>query len=251
MAFTDNTAAVVMLSSPSAEQKALLKAKAGHASEALDGVLAEFARATSELSQLEKRLQEAGTPRKPSSSSSGTSSTNSRASLATQFEEATKSGFSTAVKSVSLTMVLDESAAELDVHLEKMREDLDRMRAKESLLSLQHNNSRDGLQEAWDKLVNLRTHISLFKSSIEEATLELVAEGVASGQHASGELKSPVGKMSVGLAIREKLALKETLKGALIILSLLFLSQPLPALTPTPLLHTTQKQAAWRWPSRA
>jgi chromosome segregation ATPase len=193
-----------MLSSPSAAQsKASLKAK----SEALDGVLAEFARATSELSQLEKRLQEAGTPRKPSSSSG-----NTRVSLATQFEETTKGGFSSsqAVKSVSMTMVLDESAAELDVQLENLREDLDRLRAKESLLSLQHNNSRDGLQEAWDKLVNLRTHISLFKSSIEEATLELVAEGVASGQpaSASGELESPVGKMSVGLAIREKLALK-------------------------------------------
>ena len=88
----------------------------------------------------------------------------------------------------------------------------------------QHNHSRGNLQEAWDKLVQLRTHISLFRSAIEEATIEDVSSQAAAHAWKSSLEPENVNGSRVPLTveaaiklgdvhgIREKIRLKEGLQ---------------------------------------
>jgi hypothetical protein len=67
---------------------------------------------------------------------------------------------------------IKDSIAETRVTLNNLKTDLNKLVLKENAKRNEHDHNRGDLQEAWDKLVQLRTHISLFKSAIEEATLE-------------------------------------------------------------------------------
>lgn len=209
----------------------------------LQSTLLEFSRTTRELSALEQKLallKVEGSPRKtgqasPSKAAESAATTGEasaatpqpphKVNLSSQFDGASATGVASAIQQAALTIVLDESAAELEIQVENMRADLDRLRRAEVLAAQKHSGCRDGLQEAWDKLVNLRTHISLFKTSIEEATLEQLAankkaaggDGSAAAASAATAAAAAAGvgaaRGSAGLAIREKIALKETLKG--------------------------------------
>lgn len=68
-----------------------------------------------------------------------------------------------------------ESAADTSLNVANLRADLTGLYKDENFKREEHNHSRRNLQEAWDKLVQLRTHITVFKSAIEEATIEDVS----------------------------------------------------------------------------
>eukprot|EP01041_Mallomonas_annulata_P000374 gene374-683_t len=84
-----------------------------------------------------------------------------------------------------------------------------------------HNQYRNDLQESWDKLVNLRSHILTFQKSIDEAALE-EARSYASG-HASMQWETPA-SASQGSSQRSEMTLESTYRLA----DLQILQQKLP-----------------------
>jgi hypothetical protein len=124
---------------------------------------------------------------------------------------------------------IKDSIAETRVTLNNLKTDLNKLVLKENAKRNEHNHNRGDLQEAWDKLVQLRTHISLFKSAIEEATFEDVSAFLgnkdtwqssdqslsANGQGAEGCLPLTA-EAAIRLGdlndIREKIKIKEELK---------------------------------------
>jgi len=216
----------------------------------LHSTLLEFSRTTKELTALEQKLAQMkmeGTPRKGDSQATSPSKSAvaeatpvppHKVNLSVQFDHAgsatycnshtnddQSSNSSSSIHQANVTIALDQSSADLDIQIEAMREELDHLRHKVNLASVQHSNSRDGLQEAWDKLVNLRTHISLFKASIEQVSAEMLvqqqqatstappvnttANTATTAKHAAFGF----GTGGAGLALREKVRLRETLKG--------------------------------------
>ena len=211
----------------------------------LHSTLLEFSRTTKELTALEQKLAQMkmeGTPRKsdspaisPSKSAvaEATPVPPHKLNLSVQFDHAGSATNSnshsndhsrsscSSIHQANVTIALDQSSADLDIQIEAMREELDHLRHKVTLASVQHSNSRDGLQEAWDKLVNLRTHISLFKASIEQVSAEMLVQQQQATSAAPTNTTSTAkihaafghGSGGAGLALREKVRLRETLKG--------------------------------------
>jgi hypothetical protein len=117
---------------------------------------------------------------------------------------------------------VNDSLAETKVNMANLKADLDKLCRDEDVKRKDHNHSRGNLQEAWDKLVQLRTHISLFKSAIEEATIEDVSLQATRGSWSSNHLSfsnrdnllTAESAMRLGDAhgIREKVRLKEGLQ---------------------------------------
>ena len=213
----------------------------------LHSTLLEFSRTTKELTALEQKLAQMkmeGTPRKsdspaisPSKSAvaEATPVPPHKLNLSVQFDHAGSATNSnshsndhsrsscSSIHQANVTIALDQSSADLDIQIEAMREELDHLRHKVTLASVQHSNSRDGLQEAWDKLVNLRTHISLFKASIEQVSAEMLVQQQqatsaappvnTTANTATTAKHAGFGTGVAGLALREKVRLRETLKG--------------------------------------
>jgi hypothetical protein len=69
--------------------------------------------------------------------------------------------------------------------LAQMRDEVAIYVKEENKRSIAHLQARDDLQESWDKLVKLRTHISFFHAAIEEAKIEEIATE-AQGWSATG-----------------------------------------------------------------
>ena len=119
---------------------------------------------------------------------------------------------------------VNDSVIEAKNNLIVMKNEHFRLIQEEDRWRKQHNNSRGNLQEAWDKLVQLRTHISLFRSAIEEATIEDVSsQAAAHAWKSSSEPENPNGsrvpltveaaiKLGDVHGIREKIRLKEGLQ---------------------------------------
>lgn len=117
---------------------------------------------------------------------------------------------------------VNDSLAETKVNMANLKADLDKLCRDEDVKRKDHNHSRGSLQEAWDKLVQLRTHISLFKSAIEEATIEDVSLQATRGSWTSNHLSfsnrsnSLTAESAIRLGdahgIREKVRLKEGLQ---------------------------------------
>ena len=117
---------------------------------------------------------------------------------------------------------VNDSLAETKVNMANLKADLDKLCRDEDVKRKDHNHSRGNLQEAWDKLVQLRTHISLFKSAIEEATIEDVSLQATRGSWTSNHLSfsnrgshlTAESAIRLGDAhgIREKVRLKEGLQ---------------------------------------
>jgi hypothetical protein len=81
---------------------------------------------------------------------------------------------------VDMEWVVEES------ELCQMRDEVGLAVKEESRLSTAHLVARDDLQESWDKLVKLRTHISFFYAAIEEAKIEEIASEAQGWSVASG-----------------------------------------------------------------
>ena len=117
---------------------------------------------------------------------------------------------------------VNDSVAETKMNVASMRADLNKLVRDEDEKRKEHNHNRGNLQEAWDKLVQLRTHISLFKSAIEEATIEDVSLQAERGTWQSSVpdtignriLTSADSAIRLGEVqnIRDKVRLKENLK---------------------------------------
>ena len=117
----------------------------------------------------------------------------------------------------------NESASETNINISNLKADLTGLYKDENFKREEHNHSRRNLQEAWDKLVQLRTHISNFKSAIEGATIEDVAVQARKGSwtavnlsfSASNEIpltaESAI-RLGDAHGIREKVRLKEGLQ---------------------------------------
>jgi hypothetical protein len=117
----------------------------------------------------------------------------------------------------------NESASETNINIANLKADLTGLYKDENFKREEHNHSRRNLQEAWDKLVQLRTHISNFKSAIEEATIEDVSLQARTGSwtavnlsfSASSEIpltaESAI-RLGDAHGIREKVRLKEGLQ---------------------------------------
>ena len=116
-----------------------------------------------------------------------------------------------------------ESAADTNVNVANLKADLTGLYRDENFKREEHNHSRRNLQEAWDKLVQLRTHITMFKSAIEEATIEDVSLQARKGSWTAVNLsfsKSSEVPLTAESAIRlgdahgmrEKVRLKEDLQ---------------------------------------
>lgn len=101
--------------------------------------------------------------------------------------------------------------------------EIKKLRITEDMKRREHASLQDGLQDTWDKLVNLRSHISLFKSSIEEVRVEeatYMAHAFAeSNEGKSSELTSEMATRLGSLhALREKVRLKEALKSKIVMM---------------------------------
>jgi len=101
--------------------------------------------------------------------------------------------------------------------------EIKKLRMVEDMKRREHASLQDGLQDTWDKLVNLRSHISLFKSSIEEVRVEeatYFAHAFAdSNEGKSSELTSEMATRLGNLhALREKVRLKEALKSKIVMM---------------------------------
>jgi hypothetical protein len=118
---------------------------------------------------------------------------------------------------------VNDSAAETRVNVANLKADLNKLCRDEDAKRKEHNHSRGNLQEAWDKLVQLRSHISQFKSAIEEATIEDVSMQATRGSWTSANLsfaaanKLPLTAESAirlgdAHGIREKVRLKDSLQ---------------------------------------
>jgi hypothetical protein len=96
--------------------------------------------------------------------------------------------------------------------------ELDYLTKQEEDLRKYHSHCKGNLQEAWDKLVHLRTHIKLFHSAIEEATIEEVtSSGDSNLSYASHDSEILLTQQSASYAsdathIRDKVRVKEGLK---------------------------------------
>jgi len=119
---------------------------------------------------------------------------------------------------------VNDSVIEAKNNLITMKNEHSRLVMEEDRWRKQHNHSRGNLQEAWDKLVQLRTHISLFRSAIEEATIEDVSSQAAANAWKSSLEPENINGSRVPLTveaaiklgdvhgIREKIRLKEGLQ---------------------------------------
>jgi hypothetical protein len=101
----------------------------------------------------------------------------------------------------------------------------------EDELRRHHDHTKGNLQECWDKLVHLRTHIKLFHSAIEDATIEeatadpLARSTAHSDTQSAADSTSSIGSILLGgsvsrvsdaaAVIREKVRTKESLKSKL------------------------------------
>ena len=116
----------------------------------------------------------------------------------------------------------NDSLTERMNNVAEIKDDLDRLVKDESAKRGQYNHAKEDLQEAWDKLVQLRTHISLFESAIVEATIEDVSLQAGRGDYESMNLSSTGSRVSLSAesairlddvrGIREKIRLKESLQ---------------------------------------
>ena len=116
----------------------------------------------------------------------------------------------------------DDSIAETKNNTIRMKADLDKLIRDEFERREIHDNSKGNLQEAWDKLGQLRCHISLFKSAIEEAITEDVFLQVGGGNHEYVDLNTACSRLLLSTesarkledtrGIREKIRLKDTLQ---------------------------------------
>lgn len=160
-----------------------LKDSLREASAVLDSTLLEFSKTTRELTELEQRLailKETPVKEPPSSALAPSTPTSAPGPATPTPTAATQAAPSPALVSSYATLVqLDESAHALSLQLESLQEALTSARAEEGRRTQRHAVERGALQEAWDRLVNLRTHISLFEASIAEAAAE--EQGLALG----------------------------------------------------------------------
>ena len=116
----------------------------------------------------------------------------------------------------------NDSVAETKNNAVRMKADLDKLVRDESEKREDYNNSKGNLQEAWDKLLQLRSHISLFKSAIEEATTEDVLRQVGRGDREYIDLDAACSQLSLmnesarkledARGIREKIRLRDILQ---------------------------------------
>ena len=122
-----------------------------------------------------------------------------------------------------LNWTVSASVVEAKKSLATMQAELQRLMAEEENWRKQHNHSRGNLQEAWDKLVQLRTHITLFRSAIEEATIEDVSlQAESEAWRVAHPDRALTGRVPLTVdsaikfgdvhGIREKLRLKEGLQ---------------------------------------
>ena len=97
-----------------------------------------------------------------------------------------------------------------------LQTEIRKLRLSEDIKRREHVLLQDSLQDTWDKLVNLRSHISLFKSAIEEVKLEEAAFCVYALNEANLNTSELTSEMATRLgslhALREKVRLKESLK---------------------------------------
>ena len=115
-----------------------------------------------------------------------------------------------------------KSSTDFNSQLALLRSEFLRLTRDEDYKRKIQNQFKAELQEAWDKLVNLRTHIKIFRSSIEDAKIEEIAfaaesEGLGSHSDSIFGKGAPLTKESASrLAdihiIREKVRLKEGLR---------------------------------------
>ena len=91
-----------------------------------------------------------------------------------------------------------------------------KLRQQEDMKRREHIQLQDSLQNTWDQLVNLRSHISLFKSAIEEVRLEeaayyvhMLGESNINSSDLTSEMATRLGSLH---ALREKVRVKEGMK---------------------------------------
>lgn len=110
--------------------------------------------------------------------------------------------------------------SDLDQQYEFMSKELRRICIVEESKRKHYHANRQDLQEIWDKLVSLRTHINRFTSEIENVKIEEIVQDFENKQSSQSLNESTLG-LSIESAgrladvhfLREKIRLKEALKG--------------------------------------
>lgn len=111
--------------------------------------------------------------------------------------------------------------------VEKLQSELSRVKAEEECKRVDYNHSREDLQETWDKLVSLRTHISYFNLVIEDTKVECIA--AETNHPVYGDLEAITdGSINYSLhsasrvaaiqALKERIRVKEGLKARVVML---------------------------------
>lgn len=112
--------------------------------------------------------------------------------------------------------------------LDNLRKDLQRLCVEEEERKREYYGGRADLQEIWDKLVSLRTHINKFESDIENAKIEDImrgAGGMGNIDYATASQRSMTAGLSLESAgrladinkLKEKLRMKDVLRGRIAI----------------------------------
>lgn len=113
--------------------------------------------------------------------------------------------------------------------LDFLKQELQRLTNEEEERKRDYNGGRADLQEIWDKLVSLRTHINKFESEIENAKIEDIMRGASSIEavnYAPSSNRSMNTSMSIESAgrladinkLKEKLRMKDVVRGRIAIL---------------------------------
>jgi len=114
------------------------------------------------------------------------------------------------------------------LQLESLKKELQRLCAEEEERKREYYGGRADLQEIWDKLVSLRTHINKFESDIENAKIEDIMRG-SGGMGGMDYTSSSQRSMTAGLSLesagrladinklKEKLRTKDVLRGRIAI----------------------------------
>ena len=114
------------------------------------------------------------------------------------------------------------------LQLDNLKKDLQRLCVEEEECKREYYGGRADLQEIWDKLVSLRTHINKFESDIENAKIEDImrgAGGMGNIDYATSSQRSMTAGLSLESAgrladinkLKEKLRMKDVLRGRIAI----------------------------------
>lgn len=103
--------------------------------------------------------------------------------------------------------------AELNVVI--LQNEIRKLKISEQMKRREYAQMQDNVQDTWDKLVNLRSHIALFNSAIEEVRIEeatYYANSSLSSMDSNDLTSDMATRLSSLHALREKVRLKEGLK---------------------------------------